>query len=444
MVLFVTILVGACGPRPWMTPRPPLHPGNVVPSDAVVVYRAMGLLADTSRVHFVGSIRFLAGPTEDSSLAVLALSLRNNSLTFVPQAHDYYAIYHVDLVFRGDSGVTRQVSRDEGVRVSTVRETLRRDESVLFQELLTVPPGVYSVRVVVRDGNSPAVASVELTDTVPRFAGPSLGAPIPIYEGVGRARLAAMPQFIVNPRGTLRYGTDSVRFYVEGYHWQLGTRVVARIRTMDSVDLWRDTVALVGDTALASTTLVVKPGELPLGRNALSVEALGAPARAQVPLLVTFSERWAVADFDQMLTVLKYFNRQDLVARLRAAPRDQRGPAWRDFRRESDPDTLTPQNEALDEYFHRLELANEQYPEGVTPGWMTDRGEVFITLGDPDQTFDLPGTFPGLRWEYTQRHLSLVFRDQTGGLGQFHLTPDSRADFDKAVAVLRRPKSLAP
>src|SRR6266568_9636984 len=168
-------LVAGCSstPPPWIPAARRLAPHpqqEFVPSDAGMVYRAMGLLTDTTRVRFVGSLRFLAGATPDSTLAVFAVSLRNSSLTFAPQGRDFIAGYHVEIAFRKDSasggagagpGTTteRSVARDETVRVSSVRETQRRDESVVFQEFLRVPPGAYQLRVVVRDANSPAVAT---------------------------------------------------------------------------------------------------------------------------------------------------------------------------------------------------------------------------------------------------------------------------------------------
>ena len=441
-------LVAGCTstPPPWSPARrlAPHPQQEFVPSDAGMVYRAMGLLTDTTRVRFVGSLRFLAGATPDSTLAVFAVSLRNSSLTFAPQGRDFIAGYHVEIAFRKDSasGADRSVARDETVRVSSVRETQRRDESVVFQEFLRVPPGAYQLRVVVRDANSPAVATAGALDTVPRFAGPSLSAPIPIYDGSGRGQLAAVPQLVVNPRGALHYGPDSLRLYVEGYHWKAGTRVAARVVAADSAELWRDTVALSGDTVLGHAQIVIKPGALPLGRGTLHLDVAGGPplstAHAELPILVTFSDRWAVGRFSDFLTLLRYYKRQDLVDKLRSASREQRAAAWRDFNRGSDPDTLTPQNEMLVEYLQRVVLANQRFAEPTGPGWQTDRGEVFVTLGEPDHTFETGGTFPTVRWEYTHPHLMLVFRDASGGLGQYRLTPESRIDFEHAVDWVRR------
>jgi hypothetical protein len=86
-------------------------------------------------------------------------------------------------------------------------------------------------------------------------------------------------------------------------------------------------------------------------------------------------------------------------------------------------------------------VANRRYQEFVDPGWSTERGEVYITLGEPDQTTEVPGRVGGaLRWEYARWHVTLMFDDESG-LGQYKLTPESRIDYEKALGVARRPSS---
>src|SRR6266576_659312 len=71
-------VIAACGPRMWPAPRPmSAGPTSFVPAEVGSVYRAMGLLTDSTRLRFVGSLRYLAAGTPDSSLAVLSVSLRN-------------------------------------------------------------------------------------------------------------------------------------------------------------------------------------------------------------------------------------------------------------------------------------------------------------------------------------------------------------------------------
>ena len=55
-----------------------------------------------------------------------------------------------------------------------------------------------------------------------------------------------------------------------------------------------------------------------------------------------------------------------------------------DFWRRRDPDPDTPENEYKDQYYERIQYANEHYASGV-PGWKTDRGRIYIKYGKADE-----------------------------------------------------------
>jgi GWxTD domain-containing protein len=57
-------------------------------------------------------------------------------------------------------------------------------------------------------------------------------------------------------------------------------------------------------------------------------------------------------------------------------------------RRNPDPDS--EDNEFKDEHYRRIEYANEHF-QGGKPGWMTDRGRIYIVYGPPDEIDAHPG-----------------------------------------------------
>jgi len=421
-----------------MGPRPQgPDPANMVPARARTIYREMGLMIDTARMPLVASLRFLPGSTPESTVAIFGLSLANRVLNFRRDENGgLVAGYHVELTLRQDTAVVRQVVRDETVRVGTQPETLRRDESIVFQQILTVPSGVYTVGLVVRDRSSPAYAETKVVDTVPRIETPGLSTPLLIYQGAGRARRGTLPQLVMNPRAATPFDTDTARWYVEAYELPRGTRIAARVVDLDSVELWRDTLTL-GEGPLATLRFGIKPGVLPPGRAEFQVQAVGGTARATAPFLVAFSDLWAVHRFDETVDVLRYFARQAAITKLKAAPRTGRAAAWQAFYAATDSAPRTPRHEPLERYFRRVDVANQRYADPGAPGWKTDRGEVFITLGEPDQAFEVPGrTAPGIRWEYSDLHVTLAFQDDDGW-GKYHLTLQSRAEYERVLAQVR-------
>jgi len=261
---------------------------------------------------------------------------------------------------------------------------------------------------------------------------------------VARTRLADVPKLLLNPRATLPYGADSLRFYVEAYGMPRGAKLAARVLDQDGREPWRDTVAIAGSDGVAALLLVIRPDELPVGEGRFEVAPVGAaPAAARgAPFLVSFSDQWAITNYDQMISLLRYFDRQDWVDSLRKASPADRPAVWRRFYKITDPVPITPENEALDRYFQRVQIANQRFREAGDPGWLTDRGEVSITLGEPDDVFDFSADVTrtgvrGIRWTYNALRLTLFFQDQTG-FGRFRLTPLSRAEYQRLLARVRR------
>jgi GWxTD domain-containing protein len=110
-------------------------------------------------------------------------------------------------------------------------------------------------------------------------------------------------------------------------------------------------------------------------------------------------------------------------------------------RRNPNPDS--EDNEFKDEHYRRIEYANEHFAAGK-PGWMTDRGRIYIVYGPPDEidshpsggTYERPmeegggetSTFPFEDWRY--RYLEGIGQEviiefvDTCMCGDFHMTMD--------------------
>ncbi|MBN2408274.1 MAG: GWxTD domain-containing protein [Candidatus Aminicenantes bacterium] len=54
-----------------------------------------------------------------------------------------------------------------------------------------------------------------------------------------------------------------------------------------------------------------------------------------------------------------------------------------EFWERRDPDPGTEENEFREEYFRRIERANEIFPSEGRPGWLTDRGRIYVLFGPP-------------------------------------------------------------
>ncbi len=399
-------------------------------------YQRLGRLAAGEPLPFVGSVAFAAG-SGDSVISILGLSLENRALTFQRDGNLFVARYRVSIAFQREGVRPVELSRDEIVRVPTFQETLRADESVLFQQVLRLTPGTYSVSVTVRDASSTSESRAQGRYTAPAFPPGSTSAPILTYQATGRGSRKEPLSVVLNPRGAVGYGADTLLAYVEGYDFPDPVTVPFQVLDEQQEIIYDDSLRFRGGRSVESQVIRLAPDSISLGELKL---VLGAkPQQRTVSALVSFSQAWVITNFDEMLDLLRYFGQDSRVNAMRKAPPSERSRLWRQFYTDTDPNKVTPENEALNQYFGRISAANARFNDEGVPGWRTDRGEVFITLGAPDESIE---TTPGqsgrvVRWSYLNYRLSLFFQDETG-FGRLRLTPGSRAEFERTLNRVRR------
>jgi GWxTD domain-containing protein len=248
----------------------------------------------------------------------------------------------------------------------------------------------------------------------------------------------------MNPRAFVTYGADSLSFYLEAYG--LPELQFARVSasTPSGAPLWWDTVQLVPvDSNLAAGFVHMPADRLLVGTVHVAAGQPGRPISAGANALVGISSDWPVAEFEEVLSLLRYFGNSRSRQRLREAAAAELSHLWGEFWHDTDPDPTTAGNEALTRYLEDLEAASARFSERGRPGWLTERGEVFLTLGTPDVIRDVQGeAVPGgsrlIRWDYEALELVLYFVSE-GGNGSFRLTPTSRVEYSDAVKRRKGP-----
>jgi GWxTD domain-containing protein len=398
-------------------------------------YQRLGRLSAGDPMPFVGTVAFAAGPA-DSVIAVTGLSLENRAFAFQREGNSFVARYRVSLSFKREGAPPVDLAREELVRVATFQETQRADESVLFQQVLRLIPGTYKVTATVRDASSTSESSATAEYTAPTFGKSAYSAPILTYQATGRGSLADPVSLVLNPRGAVGYGSDTLLAYVEGYSFTEPTKVPFAVLDELQDTIYSDSLRFRGGREVESQVVRLAPDSVSLGELKIAVGS--APERS-ASALVSFTQAWVVTNFDEMLDLLRYFGHDEQIAAMRRAPASERARLWRQFYEATDPNNGTPENEELNQYFSRVNAANQRFKDEGIPGWRTDRGEVFITLGPPDESVEsTPGASSRIiRWTYLTHRLEIYFQDETG-FGRLRLTPGSRAEYERILSRVRR------
>ena len=399
----------------------------------------MGLLAEGGETPFVGSVAFLAGRTPDSTLFMLTVAVPSRALTFVREGERYRASYSATLALTRQGEAARRFETHQIVRVGSFRETTRGDESIIYQQLVNAAPGSYELSFALRDDAGGKGSSIEANVSIPRLDTGTLSTPIPFYDVTLRSSLDSVPRVVPTPRATMTFGQDTVLpVYIEGYG--SGTTLPVRASMFgenSTTALWSDTASLTRRGALFSGIVHVPLTKVGVGVLTLAVAALDGSDTTKTPVFLTFGEDLPIASFGEMVTYLRYFTSLERLQALRDAAPEVRAAVWATFLRDTDPDPATPVHEGLRDYFGRIAQANARFREEGGAGWLTDRGRVFVALGNPDQVYepntnDLNQRGRAQIWDYRRLRLQVVFIDQTG-FGRWRMTLSSESDFESVA-----------
>lgn len=150
-----------------------------------------------------------------------------------------------------------------------------------------------------------------------------------------------------------------------------------------------------------------------------------------------FYKKWVDQDVRWIITD------QELQAFKSLSNDEERDQFIENFWRRRNPNPDSPENEYRDEYYARIAYANDHFAAGK-PGWMTDRGHIYIAYGKPDSKDSHPSggsyqrpmdegggetsTFPFEIWHYRYipgigDNIDIEFVD-TCMCGDYHMTID--------------------
>jgi GWxTD domain-containing protein len=354
----------------------------------------------------------------------------------------YHAAYEVRVVFFSAKG-KRQVAGDSytrELRAPTYSETRQRGEDITNHIDFQVAPGKYRIEVVITDLEAERASGTALDFEVPSaplgliwFSDLSLGT---IETAPGGSSAA----FVPNP--SRRYGDNITAFAAAGEIFD------RRASAADSS--YRIYYKVISDTgeqlAAGDTTFPRSAGRTPfrlhprLGNVGAGsyrlVVAMNTPPDAGVKNAKTNQIRRDKSfDVDQSRATVGFASAQSVeVLRYVATPpendqigklstEEERKTFWEAFWKGRDPTPETPENEARDEFYQRVQYANQHFGWAGVPGWKTDMGKIYIVFGRPDEVVRNPFNFdrpPEEIWYYYRESKTFVFVDRLG-FGRYDL-----------------------
>jgi len=383
---------------------------------------------------FMDAISFASTDSLHSRLDVY-IHVPYDVLRFVANNASYRAHYEVTVnVLTEENAVVGERVTTEDVRHQTYEETEKRGAYNLTQRSFELVPGIYILRAQVHDLESKKTATVVKKIVVDNYALPVLSmSDVMLISRVSsdKGRLNIVP----NITGNVADVVNGLYVFYEVYNGA-GVDSVESLYTISGLKDKSVFSQRVLHKIMAGKTQIIEKldtAQYSAGTYALTVENRtlkpvvdGEPQSAVKKK--TFVARWgnmpfSINDLDLAVRQLRYIAKDREYGDMNdAKTNEEKQKLFQEFWQRRDPSPDTKRNEYMEEYYARVEYANEHFSHYLA-GWRTDMGMVFILLGSPNNVerhpFDIDSK-PYEIWSYYDYNRQVVFADETG-FGDFKL-----------------------
>jgi GWxTD domain-containing protein len=384
---------------------------------------------------FIDAISFSSGDSLSSRVDIY-LQVPYDALQFVKKDKEYVSKYDITVNFIAEdkSSTSEKMWADE-VHVSNFDETESKKAYNMSQRSIMITPGIYTLRAQLRDNESKKLSTVVKKIVVGNYTMKNLA--LSDLMLVSKVTTEGEQKSIVpNVSGNIGFNNNTFFVFFEIYSPQVSDSITLHYVITDyngkeflnksqnyGMRGFRSQVITRFDSSQYST-----------GTYTITVEAHSLLHDTEpIPVLKRkiFSVRLGnmslnISDLDLAIRQLRYIAKDKEYDQMADADSEtEKRRLFDEFWKKRDPNPDTKRNEFMEEYYSRVDYANEHFSHYV-PGWRTDMGMVFILFGSPNNVerhpFDI-NSKPYEIWSYYDYNRNVTFVDETGFGDYCLLTP---------------------
>ncbi len=352
-----------------------------------------------------------------------------NQIQFVKSDKGFTASYSVTVSIFDENRdkLVVEKSWNEEVNEKDFEQTNSQNNYNLSFKSFYLQPGSYIIRSSVEDKESRKEYSTENP-----FVVKSLEEPPALSDVIFIAKMSnggEAKKILPNVSGNVATQKDGVPVFFEAYSDSARDLRVEYIITNDDKDIiFQSNEAQHLDSGKTQIFHTIKDSSISLGKYLLTISLLNHNGAVIASTNKGFYSKWSgvpttVQDLDLAIDQLVYIASDSELDYIKdAKTKEEKTKRYIEFWKKKDPSPSTEENEVFNEYYRRIQYANDHFSHYVK-GWKTDRGMVFILLGAPNNVdrhpFDVDSK-PYVIWQYYQLNKQFVFVDETG-FGDYRL-----------------------
>lgn len=372
---------------------------------------------------------------ENKSRLNIFLQIGYDDLQFVKTDSGYLGAYEISVTINREKGGQEDGKIwSEHVLVPRYEDTNSRDLLSFTNNFFHLPPNKYEIIISVMDKDTKKAHTVKTKVELKNF----------------NEDLAVSDVIIISRFSTDSIGILSIRPLIsndvqDNVHQLYAYFEIYSRKDVEKFKVKYDLKPFKGKRIIQDAFEVEKTGNRTLhafpltqaqlfsGKYRLQLEVSDGTGSAKTEK--EFIVRWkglpkTAFDLDTAIDQLLYIADQSDIKKMRAAVGKKKSDLFETFWTKRDPTPGTAANEHMDEYYRRINYANDTF-SGFREGWKSDQGMVYIVLGQPSDIERHPfesDSKPYQIWYYFSINRQYIFVDETG-FGDYRLIPAHWDDF---------------
>lgn len=361
----------------------------------------------------------------------LYIQVPYTQLSFVKEGDLFIAMYEVSAgIYDSTERLVTEKIWTEKIVLGSYSESVSRNGSNISSRSFRLLPGNYRLRVSVQDKESKKNASASTELNVRAFREPFALSDILLITRY--SEIDSKREVIPNITNNIIFTQDGFHLFFEFYNQSLDTNfsLNCKITNSKGKTIFEFNTPYRISTARTPIFLKVEKSDFSIGEYVLTITAksLDSIVRGSYSVSKRVFSRWvgvprSIVDLNKAIEQMIYITNRDKINELLKIGDEQtKYEKFMEFWKSKDPTPGTEENELMDEYYGRVDYANQHFST-YQEGWKTDMGMVFIILGPPNNVERRPFNYdtPAYEiWEYYTLNRSFIFVDYTG-FGDYRL-----------------------
>ena len=377
---------------------------------------------------------FFAFPREDAQKTNvdLFLGIPYKELLFEESGHMFKAEYQVDLLIKNKGKDILDRSWKQTVTLPDYATSRSPGQMERWNYTEILPSGEYDIDMTVTDSHSGL--STHGADKLTLRDSNRDGLYLGDIAYLDELEKPSEGDFILRPNMKSNLEKDAKAFYAfteilnhtKADSLTVDYSIVNDLNEGDS--LKSGTLHLAGHKSVIPFTLNLADMGLSIGRYVLHLNI--SDGKHSVHNAKPFTVEWVgipgyIKDIPQAIKEMGYIATSKEEKYLEGLTGNEQLRAFKAYWDSLDTDKSTDISEPMMEYFSRVDYAMQHFNtyNKWKDGWKTDRGEIFILYGPPDQVYRYPNASdsnPYEIWEYYNPERNYLFVDRTG-MGDYQL-----------------------